>query len=155
VEPEAVAREIGRRLQRMAERTRDEEGYVPHPIAVAIAEAVRGGNLTDGDGTFGAQEQGYQVHMSKANGHFALLDVVNLKAGRVLAAPVVLRLLHAHDLLADHPGEAVHGEVAEGLVSGLLGVDDGSSALLLRKAGLHGPRLPKAALLEFVEGLPG
>lgn len=152
--PEAVVREIGKRLQRMAQRTKDEPGYAPHPIAIAVAEAVRGGNLTDGDGTFGAKEGPYQVHMSKANGHFALLDVANLKTGKLLGPGQVLRVLHVHDLLADYPGEAVPGEVAEGAVSGLLGLDDTSSGLLLRKAGLHGPMVPKTALLECVEGLP-
>lgn len=151
---DAVVRAIGQALQRMAERTKDEPAYLPHPIAVAVAEAVRGGNLTDGDGTFGAREHHYQVHMGKANGHFALLDVANLKAGRLLPAAVVLRLLRAHDLLADHPGDAVRAEVAAGLLSGLLGIDDGSSALLLRKAGLAGPTVPKAALLERIETLP-
>lgn len=147
-------RAIGRAVQRMAERTKDEQGYFPHPIAVAMAEAVRGGNLTDGDGTFGAQEHHYQVHMSKARGHFALLDVANLKTGRLLPPETVLRVLHVHDQLADQPGDTVEGEVAEGIVSGLLGIDDASSALLLRKAGLAGPRVAKAALLECVEALP-
>lgn len=151
---EAEVRELGRVLQRMAERTRDEADYLPHPIAIAVAEAVRGGNLTDGEGTFGAQEQGYQVHMSKARGHFAVLDVVNLKTGRRLPAPVVLRVLHAHDSLARYPGEAVPAEVAAGVVAGLLGIDDGSGVLFLRKAGLSGPLVPKPALLECVEGLP-
>ena len=151
---EAVVREIGKRVARMAQRTKDEAAYLPHPIAIAMAEAVRGGNLTDGEGTFGAQEQGYQVHMSKANGHFALLDVANLKTGKVLPAEAVLRVLHVHDLLAEHAGETVPAEVAAGVVSGLLGVDDGSSARLLRKAGLAGPAVPKAALLAFVETLP-
>jgi hypothetical protein len=141
-------------MQRMAERTKDEDAYIPHPIAVAMAEAIRGGNLTDGEGTFGAQEHHYQVHMSKQHGHFALLDVANLKTGKLLPPEVVLRVLHVHDLLADHPEESVAGETAEGIVSGLLGVDDDSSALLLRKAGLHGPRVSKLALLEYVEGLP-
>lgn len=152
--PDTIVREIGKRVQRMAERTKDEEGYFPHAIAIAMAEAVRGGNLTDGDGTFGAAEQGYQVHMSKANGHFALLDVANLRTGRVLRAEAVLRLLHVHDLLAAYPGDAMEGEVAEGIVSGLLGIDDDSSALLLRKAGLAGPVVAKDKLLAFVEELP-
>lgn len=155
VEPQdAVVREIGKRVQRMAERTRDEEGYLPHPIAVAMAEAVRGGNLTDGDGTFGAQEGGYQVHMSKSQGHFALLDVANLKTGRILPAEVVLRLLRVHEVLASHAGATVHGDTAAGILSGVLGIDDDSSALLLRKAGLPGPRVPKAQLLAFLESLP-
>jgi hypothetical protein len=154
VDQEQVVREIGRAVQRMAERTRSEEGYLPHPIAVAMAEAVRGGNLTDGDGTFGAQEHHYQVHMSKQHGHFALLDVANLKTGQLLAPEVVLRVLRTHDVLASYAGDAVQGEVAEGVVSGLLGIDDGSSIHVLRKAGLGGPMVAKAALLEFVERLP-
>jgi hypothetical protein len=151
---DAVVREIGKRVQRMAERTKAENGYYPHPIAIAIAEAVRGGNLTDGDGTFGAMEGRYQVHMSKANGHFALLDVMDLHARRTLSATAVLRVLHAHDVLADYPGDAVRGEVAEGIVSGALGLDDASSALLLRKAGLQGPMVPKQQLLALVESMP-
>lgn len=152
--PDATVRDIGRVLQRMAERTRDEAGYLPHPIAIAVAEAVRGGNLTDGDGTFGAEEQGYLVHMSKRHGHFALLDVASRKRGATLAPEAVLRVLRAHEVLAAYPGESVEGEVAQGLVAGLLGIDDGSSLLLLRRAGLGGPRVPKPALLEYVEALP-
>lgn len=151
---DATVRDIGRALQRMAERTRDEADYLPHPLAVAVAEAVRGGNLTDGEGTFGGQEGGYLVRMGKARGHFALLDVVNLRTGQTLPPEVVLRILHAHDALARYPGEAVPGEVAEGLVAGLLGIDDASGGLLLRKAGLAQAMVAKRALLEYVEGLP-
>jgi hypothetical protein len=138
----------------MAERTKQEPDYVPHPIAVAMAEAIRGGNLTDGDGTFGAQEYVYQVHMSKKDGHFALLDVLNVRTGARLGPDVVLRVLHTHDVLSDYPGDAVEGEVAGGVVAGLLGIDDDSSAMLLRKAGLAAPRVRKAQLLEYVERLP-
>lgn len=152
--PEALVREIGRRVERMAERTKAEESYLPHPIAVAMAEAVRGGSLTDGDGTFGAMEHHYQVHMSKANGHFALLDVVNLRTGKVLPPAAVLRMLHVHDLLADYPGPDVGRKVAEGVVSGVLGVDDASSSRLLARAGLGGDAVPKDALLALVEALP-
>jgi len=138
----------------MAERTRDEPAYIPHPIAVAVAEAVRGGNLTDGDGTFGAMEHHYQAHMSKQHGHFALLDVANLRTGQLLPPAVVLRVLRAHDVLADHPGSAVDAKVAAGVVAGLLGIDDGSSALLLRKRGLDQGPVDKLALLACVESLP-
>jgi hypothetical protein len=154
VQDDDVARAIGRELQRMAERTRDEPAYVPHPIAVAVAEAVRAGNLTDGDGTFGAQEHHYQVHMSKQAGHFALLDVANLRTGQLLPPPVVLRLLRAHDVLADAPGAEVDAKLAAGVVAGLLGVDDASSELLLRKRGLGGARVDKLALLACLEALP-
>ena len=151
---EAVVREIGKCVQRMAERTKDEPDYFPHPLAVAMAEAIRGGNLTDGDGTFAALEAFYQVQMSKANGHFALLHVANLRSGKLLTPEQVLRLLHVHDVLAQYPGDSVGGEVAEGVVAGVLGIDDASSALLLRKAGLQGPRVRKVALLDYIEGLP-
>lgn len=154
VDDEGLARAIGAQLQRMAERTREEPDYLPHPIAVAVAEAVRGGNLTDGDGTFGAMEHGYQVHMSKAGGHFALLDVLNARTGQRLPPLGVLRVLRAHDVLADHPGPAVDRGVAEGLLAGMLGIDDASSGMLLRKRGLAGPSVPKAALLACVEALP-
>jgi hypothetical protein len=147
-------RALGQALQRMAERTRDEPDYLPHPIAIAFAEAVRGGNLTDGDGTFGAREGPYQVHMGKARGHFALLDVADLRTGKVLAPEVVLRLLTAWDALAAHPGSDVPREVAAGVLAGVLGIDDASSSLLLRKAGLDGERVPKQALLERIEALP-
>lgn len=149
-----LVRALGQALQRMAERTRDEPDYLPHPIAIAVAEAVRGGNLTDGDGTFGAREGPWQVHMGKARGHFALLDVADLRTGRVLPPAVVLRLLAAWDALAAHPGSEVPGEVAAGVLAGVLGVDDASSALLLRKAGLGGDRVPKEALLDRIGALP-
>jgi hypothetical protein len=156
---DAIVRDIGRVVQRMAERTKDEEHYLPHPIAVAMAEAIRGGNLTDGDGSFSAAEHGWQVVMSKRQGHFALLEVADLRRGLTLAPDRVLRVLHAHDVLASYPGEAVQGEVAEGVVSGLLGIDDSSSRLLLRKAGFGEPQtpeamVPKRALLEWLAALP-
>jgi hypothetical protein len=149
-----LARAIGRELERSAQRTRDEAAYMPHPIAVAVAEAVRAGNLTDGDGTFGAMEHPYQAHMSKQGGHFALLDVVDLRTGRRLAPQAVLRVLRAHDVLADTPGPEVDAKAAAGVLAGLLGIDDASSVLLLRKRGLAGPAVDKAALLACLEALP-
>ncbi|MCA1814587.1 MAG: hypothetical protein LC624_11690, partial [Halobacteriales archaeon] len=108
----------------------------------------------DGDGTFGAMEHHYQAHMSKQNGHFALLDVANMRSGQLLPPTIVLRVLRAHDVLADHAGSDVDAKVAAGLLAGLLGVDDGSSALLLRKAGLGGDDVDKRGLLDLVETLP-
>lgn len=143
---------LGRVLQRMAERTRDEPAYLPHPIAIAVAEAVRAGNLTDGDGTFGAQEHLYQVHMSKAHGHFAILNVANLRTGKLLPAAVVLRLLAAHDALAGLPGSVVPADDARDLLAQALDVEPEAAALLLRKQGQGD--VPKAALLELLEAMP-
>jgi len=153
-EHDAVVRDIGRLVERMAQRTKDEDAYLPHPLAVAMAEAVRGGNLTDGDGSFAAQEAGYQVVMSKRHGHFALLEVMDLRSGRVLPAPVVRRLLQGHEVLSQYPGDAVDRARAAGVLSGLLGLDDASSEVLLGKAGLRGDAVDKRALLALVERMP-